>query len=75
MQVVEQGKNYPEVLKVTTQPVVSPIEGEVLVKILLRPINPADVYKITGQNPARPDPPFNPGNEGAPHSPLTTRPI
>lgn len=64
VQVVAKGENYHDLLRVTTQPVVPPEKGEVLVKILLRPINPADVYKITGANPV--DVPFgwNPGNEG-----------
>lgn len=64
VQVVAKGENFHDLLRVTTQPVVPPEKGEVLVKILLRPINPADVYKITGANPV--DAPFgwNPGNEG-----------
>lgn len=65
VQVVGSGLNYHDVLRVATQPVVSPQEGEVLVRVLLRPINPADVYKITGQTKRDHIPlPFNPGNEG-----------
>jgi NADPH:quinone reductase-like Zn-dependent oxidoreductase len=64
VQVVGKGENYHEVLRVATQPVVPPEQGEVLVRVQLRPINPADVYKIQGKNPV--DSPFSwtPGNEG-----------
>lgn len=63
--VTGSGQDYHEVLKIATAPVVAPQEGEVLVRVIMRPINPADVYKITGQTKRDHIPlPFVPGNEG-----------
>jgi hypothetical protein len=38
--VTGSGQNYHEVLKIATAPVVAPQEGEVLVRVIMRPINP-----------------------------------
>uniref|UniRef100_A0A7S0RMK9 Enoyl reductase (ER) domain-containing protein n=1 Tax=Chlamydomonas leiostraca TaxID=1034604 RepID=A0A7S0RMK9_9CHLO len=44
--------NYLENLKVVTDaPVPTPGDGEVLVKLLLRPVNPADIFSIMGVYP------------------------
>lgn len=40
MHVTGNGQNYHEVLKIATAPVVAPQEGEVLVRVIMRPINP-----------------------------------
>ena len=38
--VTGSGQDYHEALKIATAPVVAPQEGEVLVRVVLRPINP-----------------------------------
>jgi NADPH:quinone reductase-like Zn-dependent oxidoreductase len=38
--VTGSGQDYHEVLKIATAPVVAPQEGEVLVRVIMRPINP-----------------------------------
>jgi len=52
------------VLKIVEQPYPSPGPGEVVVKILAAPVNPADLNAIEGKYPGRPEVPATPGMEG-----------
>lgn len=53
-----------DVLKITDMPNDKPKTGEVVVKWLLAPVNPADINTIQGKYPSRPPLPAVPGNEG-----------
>lgn len=57
VQIVGSGQDYHEVLEVATQPVVAPQEGEVLVRVLLRPINPVHNLKCLNLSYRRPPKP------------------
>jgi hypothetical protein len=48
--VTGSGQNFHEVLKIATAPVVEPQEGEVLVRIIMRPINPVRTVLHTWTN-------------------------
>lgn len=51
-------------IEIRSLPVPEPKDGEVLVKLLLRPINPCDVYTLKGLYPAAPSGEFVPGSDG-----------
>lgn len=61
--VVKKG-GEPEDLQVVFVDTPKPQENEVLVKIILRPINPSDVHFLKGDRAGAPDLPFVPGFEG-----------
>lgn len=53
-----------KVIHKETEPIPAACEGEVVVKMLAAPVNPADINTIQGKYPARPPLPAVPGNEG-----------
>lgn len=55
----------PEVLKVEEVPEPQPGPQEVLVKVEAIGVNPVDTYIRSGLYPAKPQPPFTPGNDAA----------
>ncbi|MEP6808834.1 MAG: 2-enoyl thioester reductase domain-containing protein [Chthoniobacterales bacterium] len=63
--VYEAHGNPAEVLKVVEQPWPTPAAGEVVVRLLAAPLNPADINAIEGKYPVRPTLPATPGMEGA----------
>ncbi len=57
--------NPVEVLEIVEQPWPKPGPGEVVVRMVAAPINPADLNSIEGKYPIRPPLPATPGMEGA----------
>jgi len=57
--------NPAEVLRIVEQPWPVPAPGEVVVRMVAAPINPADLNAIEGKYPIRPALPATPGMEGA----------
>ncbi|CAL8467495.1 g7033 [Coccomyxa elongata] len=58
-------ENFEDNLQITKTPVPAPQDGEVLVRVLYRPVNPSDVYRLIdmpGRGPTKL--PFVPGLEG-----------
>ncbi|MFL6514139.1 MAG: MDR family NADPH-dependent oxidoreductase [Chthoniobacterales bacterium] len=63
--VIYESHGKPEqVLNIVEQPCPEPQPGEVLVKMLAAPVNPADLNAIEGKYPGRPEVPATPGMEG-----------
>ena len=63
--VYEKHGNPPDVLGVQARPWPTATAGQVVVKMLAAPINPADLNQIEGKYPVRPELPATPGFEGA----------
>ena len=63
--IYETHGNPVDVLRVVERPWPEPAPGEVVVKMLAAPINPADLNLIEGKYPIRPALPATPGMEGA----------
>ena len=63
--IYETHGNPADVLRVVERPWPEPAPGEVVVKMLAAPINPADLNLIEGKYPIRPPLPATPGMEGA----------
>ncbi len=67
MQIKAFGTNYDETVTIAQVPVPEPGPGEALVRINCRPVNPSDVFAVTGVYPGfvPKDFPAVPGLEGA----------
>ena len=62
--IYETHGNPPEVIRIVDQPWPEPATGEVVVRMVAAPLNPADLNSIEGKYPIRPTLPATPGMEG-----------